>query len=86
MDQLTEILNSQGFTDSTIGIDWTADMSHFAFEGSYPFVEFLVKTMDLHLRRKLDYIWSKGFHTASAVRVDMEDSDHQPIVAKLIGS
>ena len=82
--KLREIFSRHGFTESTVGIPWTADLLNSDFGGRRKLLERSVKTFNLHLRQKFDYIWTRGFMTTEASRINLPGSDHYPVVARLI--
>jgi endonuclease/exonuclease/phosphatase family metal-dependent hydrolase len=71
------------FTDASKGIAWTSDIYYTDFSNSIELFHWLVKTCNIHIRRKLDYIWSKNLKRLACSKKIFYGSDHFPIIAKL---
>lgn len=68
------------FTDATKDIVWSADIYNSDFGKKPGLVKKVIKHLNVHVRRKLDYIWSKNLQIISSQKIDSTASDHYPIV------
>jgi len=71
------------FTDASEHIKWTSDIYNIDFTTSKPFFPWLIKTANIHIRRKLDYIWVKQMKVVSCDKLNIPGSDHFPLIATL---
>lgn len=77
-----EILGNQ-FIDISKNSGWTADLNNIDIKNGGTFFKFLIKSMHLHIRRKLDYIWVKNIVNYSCTKLLLKGSDHNPLIAYL---
>lgn len=80
-EQIAGLLGA-AFTDAANGVGWTADLIRMDVPEK-PLVGRLVRLLNIHVARHLDYIWVKGFHVVSCQKLFMDGSDHLPVVATL---
>jgi hypothetical protein len=71
------------FRDISDNITWTADLYNMDINSGLPLVKMLVKLLNIHIRRKLDYIWVKGIKIGICKKLELAGSDHYPLVAHL---
>lgn len=71
------------FIDALKGINWTSDIYMHDFPRSNKLIPWLIKTFNIHIRRRLDYIWIKNLKLIETKKIIIPGSDHFPIVAKL---
>ncbi len=71
------------FQDATKENGWTADLYNMDTSKAPSWSKFFIDRLNIHIRRKLDYIWVKGMHTFSSKKMELEGSDHFPLVAHL---
>lgn len=72
------------YIDVSTDSGWTADIYRVNFSRANPFLKMFIRGLNVHIRRKLDYIWCKGFTRASLEKVDFPGSDHLLIIASLV--
>ena len=72
------------FIDATANIDSTADFNKMKFYFATNFLGWVVKRLDFHIKRKLDYIWVKNATILESKKLNLNGSDHLPILVKLI--
>ncbi|HWY80094.1 MAG TPA: endonuclease/exonuclease/phosphatase family protein [Candidatus Sulfotelmatobacter sp.] len=70
------------FSDASKYVGWTSDIHQIDFTTSIRFFPWLIKTFNVHIRRKLDYIWIKQIEVILCKKLSMPGSDHLPIIAK----
>ncbi|HUD44696.1 MAG TPA: hypothetical protein VMR41_04095 [Patescibacteria group bacterium] len=80
---LSKLFGKYKFTDVTKDIEWSHDVYQASFGKDNLLVEKIIKGLNVHIRKKLDYIWSQGLKGVEAKRVDMSGSDHFPLLVKL---
>lgn len=78
---LTSSLNP--FKDVSDNIDWTADIHNTDTGKTPPLIKALIKYSNFHIRRKLDYVWAKNLKVIDCRKLNLEGSDHLPVVATL---
>lgn len=71
------------FIDASKNIDWTSDLYLINFQTSIKIFPWFVKKFNIHVRRRLDYIWTKGSRILVCKKLNLSGSDHLPIIAKL---
>jgi len=71
------------FTNASQHIDWTGDLNRIDTKHATKLMRFLITNAHLHLRRKLDHIYTQGFNVHHCCRLPYTGSDHQPILAHL---
>lgn len=71
------------FEDASEHIKWTSDIYNIDFTTSKPFFPWLIKAANIHIRRKLDYIWVKQMEIISCDKLSIPGSDHFPLIATL---
>ena len=71
------------FDDASKHIDWTSDIYNINFSTSIKFFPWFIKTFNVHIRRRLDYIWVKHLKVLTIKKLPLSGSDHYPIIAKL---
>ncbi|SRR6266568_9329555 len=71
------------FIDASNNIGWTSDIRNIDFKTSIKIFQWFIKTFNVHVRRRLDYIWVKNFSVEKCKKLLISGSDHYPIIAKL---
>lgn len=71
------------FVDASKPVDWTSDIHMIDFKTSLPIFPWFINTFNVHVRRRLDYIWTKNFAVEACHKLQLAGSDHYPIIAKL---
>jgi len=71
------------FVDASKKIDWTSDIYMADYPNSNKLIPWLIKTFNIHIRRRLDYIWVKNMKVISCKKRELSGSDHFPVVAEL---
>ncbi len=79
---LHSVLGSD-FIDASEGVGWTSDIYNIDFQDSIKIFPWFIKTFNIHIRSRLDYIWTKNFTILEKKRQNLLGSDHFPIIAKL---
>ncbi len=79
-----QTLFGPNYKDISENIGWTADIFRTNFDKANPILKAIIKGCNIHIQKKLDYIWTKGFSCTSIKKLDVLGSDHLPIIAKLI--
>lgn len=74
------------YADASHGSGWTGDLYRVNFQKANPVFAFIIKKFNIHLKRKLDYIWVKGGKRRSFKKLDLPGSDHLPLVVSLQGN
>jgi len=72
------------YIDMSTDSGWTADIYRVNFSRANPLLKIFIRNFNVHIRRKLDYIWGKGFARISLEKVDFPGSDHLPIIARIM--
>ncbi len=72
----------KNFVDASKKIDWTSDIYMADYLNS-KLVPWFVKTFNVHIRRRLDYIWVRNVKVIFCKKRELHGSDHFPIVAEL---
>ncbi|MBI3887894.1 hypothetical protein HY310_02395 [Candidatus Microgenomates bacterium] len=72
------------FVDAANSIPWTADLHRMDIPKKFPLFVQLIKGLNIHLRRKIDYMWVRKFRVISCRSLDVSGSDHLPVVAELV--
>jgi endonuclease/exonuclease/phosphatase family metal-dependent hydrolase len=73
----------QEFIDASKDINWTDDIYNIDFRTSIKIFPWFIKTFNIHIRRRLDYIWVKKFTVVDCKKLEVSGSDHFPIIAHL---
>lgn len=81
--KLLQTTLGQHFIDATENIPWTADLYNNDMKKSVLFFKAFVKRTNLHIRRKLDYIWVRNLKVVNSQDLKLSGSDHYPLVAEL---
>lgn len=71
------------FNDSSRDIDWTADLNNIDIKNGGVFFKSLIKGLNFHIRRKLDYVWVHNIKSLRCEKLPLEGSDHYPLFAEL---
>lgn len=71
------------FVDASKDIPWSSDIHNIDFSRSLTSFQWFIKTFNVHIKRKLDYIWVRNFTVTDCKKVAVAGSDHYPLVAKL---
>lgn len=77
-----EVLGSY-FKDISKDSGWTADLNSIDIRSEFTFIQKIIKKMDLHLRRKLDYVWVRNIEKTDCKKLIRNGSDHCPLIATL---
>lgn len=80
--ELQKLFASYSFVDATDSIPWTSDPYNIEYKGVFIHFVKIAKKSRINLKRKIDYIFSKGLTIGKADRIDVSGSDHFPIVAE----
>lgn len=72
------------YVEATKNIDWTGDL--YDVDTSKGLVAFgkTIRFLNIHVRRKIDYIWLKNIRLKECRKLDLSGSDHKPIVAEVV--
>lgn len=62
---------------------WTGDLHDMDIENGGRILKFLIQKLNIHLRRKVDYIWVKNISSINCEAPDLAGSDHRPVVAEI---
>lgn len=73
----------RGFIDASKNVGWTSDIYNIDFKTSIKFFPWLIKTCNIHIRSRLDYIWVKNMKVIACKKIILSGSDHYPIIADL---
>ncbi len=71
------------FVDASKDIPWSSDIHNIDFSKSLTSFQWFIKTFNVHIRRRLDYIWVKNFKIVDCKKLPIQGSDHYPLVANL---
>jgi len=71
------------FINPSKTIHWTADLARANTDFSHPLFRLAMKIFRPHLRRKLDFIWTRGFTPGHCKTVDLPGSDHMAVVGQM---
>lgn len=77
---MRSLFDIYSFTDATKDIIWSADIYNSDFGEKPGLVKKVIKYLNVHVRRKLDYIWSKNLQVINSQKIDSKASDHHPII------
>lgn len=69
------------FVDASKDVGWTSDIYNIDFKTSIKFFPWIIKTFNIHIRSRLDYIWVKNLKVISCKKVILPGSDHYPVIA-----
>ncbi len=91
--RLQDIFSKYGFSDSTKSIDYSIDVNNIDFSDNgnnskmYKLAADIIKKavmlMNIHYRKKLDYIWIKGLFPINSERSNLLGSDHYPLISTI---
>lgn len=79
---ITATLGPQ-FIDAAAQIPWTGDLYDVDLSTAWPITKFAIRVLHIHIQRKLDYLWVKGWSVKHCEKVLATGSDHSPLVAEL---
>jgi len=71
----------KAFIDASKNIGWTSDIYNIDFRKSIKLFQWIIKTFNIHIRSRLDYIWVRNLKVLDCKKVMLPGSDHYPIVA-----
>jgi len=71
------------FIDASAYVGWTSDIYNIDFQTSIKFFPWFIKAFNIHIRRRLDYIWVKNLKIITCKKITVPGSDHFPIFAKI---
>lgn len=71
------------YIDASATVGPTADIYEMNMQRVLLLFKWVVKTLHIHIKRRLDYIWVKNFQIVDCYTGDVSGSDHLPIIAKL---
>lgn len=80
--RMRSLFKKYGFRDTTEPIRWTADLLNIDAEKTNV-LRRLIRMFNLHLYKKLDFIWVRGFRSVEVRRENVLGSDHYPLITKL---
>jgi endonuclease/exonuclease/phosphatase family metal-dependent hydrolase len=72
-----------GFQDASRDIRWTADMYYTDMDKGFYLMKNFIKTFQIHVRGKLDYIWVKNMEVSECKKLETLGSDHFPVQVTL---
>ncbi|MFZ1721949.1 MAG: hypothetical protein WAU07_05595 [Microgenomates group bacterium] len=78
-----EILG-QDYIEATKHIDWTGDLYDIDTTMGNILFGKLIRFLNIHVKRKIDYIWLKNIALSKCDKLNVSGSDHKPIVADLV--
>lgn len=81
--RLLEKKFGKDFIDASKTVGWTCDIYNFDFKTSIPIFPWVIKTFNIHIRSRLDYIWVRNIKVLECKKITLHGSDHYPIVADL---
>jgi endonuclease/exonuclease/phosphatase family metal-dependent hydrolase len=70
----------RAYIDAAKSIPWTADIARMDMPNSR-LTKYILRKLNFHVARKLDYIWVKGLDIVACEKINVEGSDHLPVVA-----
>ena len=71
------------YDDATINIDWSGDLNLIDTTAGLKLLQILIKFFDIHLRKKLDFIWVRNIKFTPSKKMSVKGSDHLPIISSL---
>ena len=71
------------FEHISSNLKWTADIFHIDMPELSKLYRIFIKIFRIHIKRRLDSIWVKGFKSISCQKINLMGSDHFPILAEL---
>lgn len=71
------------FIDASKNVGWTSDIYNIDFKKSIRLFPWMIKTFNIHIRSRLDYIWVKNLKVLDCRKIILPGSDHYPIIADL---
>lgn len=80
--QLLQQTFGSEFIDASAHTGPTADLYNMELRAR-PILKTFIKLLNIHIARKLDYIWVKNFEVVASDKQNISGSDHFPIIAKL---
>ncbi len=72
-----------GYVEATSNILWTADLNYIDTSSGVKSLQRLIVLFDIHLKRKLDYVWTSNIRNISSETILANGSDHLPVVVQL---
>jgi len=72
------------YTEATKKIGWTGDLYDIDTSMGTKFFGKIVRLLNIHIQRKLDFIWLKNIKSKDCHKLDLEGSDHKPVIVSLI--
>lgn len=81
VQQLHDIFAAYDFSEASRDVPWTVEIFNSDFGGKRPLITRTAEILHIRGKQKFDYIWSKGLVVHNSYRLDVDGSDHYPIVA-----
>lgn len=81
--RLLEKKFGKDFADASKNVGWTSDIYNIDFKTSIPIFPWVIKTFNIHIRSRLDYIWVRNIKVLECKKIMLSGSDHYPIFADL---
>lgn len=73
----------QGYEDATAHLSWSADLYLIDTSLGSKLVHTLIRKLNFHLKRKLDFIWVKNATFSGSKIIQATGSDHMPLVTSV---
>lgn len=83
-DQLYQEILGQDYMEATKNIDWTGDLYDIDTRFGNVLFGKLIRFLNIHIQKKVDYVWLKEINTSQCKKLDVLGSDHKPIITELI--
>lgn len=71
------------YNEATENIDWTADLHDIDTSIGNKIFGKLIRILKIHVRKKLDFIWTRNIKLKKCEKLDVQGSDHKPVIAEL---
>ncbi len=67
------------YIEATKQIDWTADLFNIDTSLGVAVLGKIIRLLNIHVRRKIDFVWLKNIKLKNCQKLDLYGSDHMPI-------
>lgn len=81
-EEMLRLFKKYSFVDASSKVKWSIDLMNAGFGKGVLSAKRILSTINLHIYKKLDYIWSKNLKVLHSKRIDVPGSDHFPVMAE----
>ncbi|MBU0578642.1 hypothetical protein KKE34_01425 [Patescibacteria group bacterium] len=78
-----KIILGDEYIDASSNICWNADLFYIDTTGGSKLFKYFIRKFNIHIKRRLDYIFVRNIAVSSCKKLPLKGSDHDPIIAHL---